>query len=272
MVFLFLMSITHFPSLELTKLRLGVENQAAKKTEPFWYMRILRSFPYPRFLSKIIPINHHIWSGIQISHQEYLALWWLVFVLSTTFSGGMILNDLGNRLFYLVVVLLIIAIVGPYLIVKWQIRKRKRDLERSLPDYLDMLSLTMEAGFGLVPALQRINKGFSGALGEIMRGAIFQINLGYSKAETLKAIVSQTPSADLSQFIDAILLSEQLGTSLARTIRIQAGLSRARWRQRAEVKARMTPIRIIPALVFFFLPGLLLIYLAPPIINFLSLS
>ena len=72
--------------------------------------------------------------------------------------------------------------------------------------------------------------------------------------------------------MDAILISDRLGTSRARTIRIQAGLSRERRRQRAENQTRPTPIRIIPALVFFFLPGLLLIYLAPPIINFLSLK
>ncbi len=69
--------------------------------------------------------------------------------------------------------------------------------------------------------------------------------------------------------MEAILLSERLGTSLARTMRVQADMLRTRRRQRAEVKAQTAPIRIIPALVFFFLPSLLLIYLAPPIINFL---
>jgi tight adherence protein C len=82
-------------------------------------------------------------------------------------------------------------------------------------------------------------------------------------------LAKRIPSGDVEHFVEAILLAERLGTSLARTMRIQSSLMRTRRRQRAEVQAQTAPIRIIPALVFFFLPSLLLIYLAPPIINFL---
>ena len=108
-----------------------------------------------------------------------------------------------------------------------------------------------------------------GALGEEMRGALIQIELGFSRQEALEDLTKRIPSSDVNQFVEAILLSERLGTSLARTLRVQSNLLRTRRRQRAEVKAQTAPIRIIPALVFFFLPSLLLIYLAPPIINFL---
>lgn len=85
----------------------------------------------------------------------------------------------------------------------------------------------------------------------------------------MEELVKRIPSSDVEHFVEAINLSEHLGTSLARTLRVQANLLRTRRRQCAEVKAQTAPIRIIPALVFFFLPSLLLIYLAPPIINFL---
>ena len=99
--------------------------------------------------------------------------------------------------------------------------------------------------------------------------ALLQIELGFSQREALQELAWRVPSPDVKSFVEAILLSERLGTSLARTMRVQASLLRSRRRQRAEVKAQTAPIRIIPALVFFFLPSLLLIYLAPPIINFL---
>jgi len=211
-----------------------------------------------------------IWSGIQLTHHQFSALWWLLNVFGVMVGALLIGLGFGDRVGSLItfVVVLLFA-VGPYLYLKFRIRERQRAVERSLPDFLDMLTFTVEAGLGLVPALQRVSKGFSGPLGEEMSQALVKIDLGFSRREALKGLANRIPSPDVEQFVEAILLSERLGTSLARTMRVQASLLRTRRRQRAEIKAQTAPIRIIPALVFFFLPSLLLIYLAPPIINFL---
>lgn len=236
-----------------------------------WRKRILPFLDVlklPGRISQVIDEQTVIRSGIQMSPHQFVVSWWLLSLVGVLL--GLIILGFGVSFGYpLSSVLVITLVAAPYLYLKVRIRERQRAVERSLPDFLDMLTFTVEAGLGLVPALKRVSKNFMGALGEEMRGALIQIELGFSRQEALEDLTKRLPSSDVDQFVEAILLSDRLGTSLARTLRVQSNLLRTRRRQRAEVKAQTAPIRIIPALVFFFLPSLLLIYLAPPIINFL---
>jgi len=237
-------------------------------------MPLLRSFlnaiKTPGIFSQLVDEQTVIWSGIEITHHQYMAFWWLLSLMGVILGAvaiGFGSGDLAMGLLGFALVLFLA--IGPYLYLKFRIRERKREVERSLPDFLDMLTFTVEAGLGLVPALKRVSKGIAGVFGEELQHALVQIEMGFSRREALEELAIRNPSSDVEHFVEAILLSERLGTSLARTMRVQADLLRTRRRQRAEVKAQTAPIRIIPALVFFFLPSLLLIYLAPPIINFL---
>lgn len=224
----------------------------------------------PGIFNQLVDEQTVIWSGIQMNHQQLTSIWWLLSLLGVVLgliavgfgSGNLLRGVLGFTL-------ILIPVVGPYLYLKYRIRERELSVERGLPDFLDMLTFTVEAGLGFVPALQRVSKGYSGVLGKELQRVLVQIRFGFSRREALEELVKRIPSSDVEHFVEAINLSERLGTSLARTLRVQANLLRTRRRQRAEVKAQTAPIRIIPALVFFFLPSLLLIYLAPPIINFL---
>ncbi len=233
-------------------------------------LSILDAIKLPDFVTEMVDEQTFIWSGIQMTHHQFMTFWWLISLVGFflgLFMIGLGYKDLAGSLIFFTIILFLI--VGPYLYLKYRIRERGRAVERSLPDFLDMLTFTVEAGLGLVPALKRVSNGFVGVLGEELRQALIKIDLGFTRKEALKELSNRIPSLDVQHFLEAILLSERLGTSLARTLRVQANLLRTRRRQRAEVKAQTAPIRIIPALVFFFLPSLLLIYLAPPIINFL---
>jgi tight adherence protein C len=210
------------------------------------------------------------WSGIRFSKGQFQSLWWLLSLLGLSLGVLLAVVTSGSTAGTLLGLLSLLGgLASPYYYLQRRIRARRRMVERSLPDFLDMLSFTIEAGLGLVPAIKRVTAGSQGVLSAEMELALLQIDLGYSQKEALQELSRRVPSDDLEHFVEAILLAERLGTSLARTMRVQSGLLRTRRRQRAEVQAQTAPIRIIPALVFFFLPGLLLIYLAPPIINFL---
>jgi Flp pilus assembly protein TadB len=210
------------------------------------------------------------WSGIRFSKRQFQSLWWLLSLLGLSLGVLLAVVTSGSTAGTLLGLLSLLGgLASPYYYLQRRIRARRRMVERSLPDFLDMLSFTIEAGLGLVPAIKRVTAGSQGVLSAEMELALLQIDLGYSQKEALQELSRRVPSDDLEHFVEAILLAERLGTSLARTMRVQSGLLRTRRRQRAEVQAQTAPIRIIPALVFFFLPGLLLIYLAPPIINFL---
>lgn len=231
---------------------------------------LLDAVKAPTFFDRLVSKEMVVHSGICLNVEQFKSLWWILILIGgllgsvSIFWGG---RGIGRGVWGLVLILF--PLLGPYLVIKWRIREREREVTRALPDFLDMLTFTVEAGLGFIPALQRVSRGYSGVLGEELQHVLVQIELGFSRREALKALVHRLPSSDVEHFVEAINLSEQLGTSLARTLRVQANLLRTRRRQRAEVKAQTAPIRIIPALVFFFLPSLLMVYLAPPIINFL---
>jgi Flp pilus assembly protein TadB len=272
-IFILLISLISMDD-QRAKIRLRTRLITREAPTPIpWKTRLstfLDAVKIPDLFNQLVDERTVIWSGIDMTHHQYIAFWWLLSLMGIIpgaavvgFSSG----DLAMGLLGFALVLFLA--IGPYLYLKFRIRERKREVERSLPDFLDMLTFTVEAGLGLVPALKRVSKGIIGVFGEELQHALVQIELGFSQREALEKLVIRNPSSDVEYFVEAILLSERLGTSLARTMRVQADLLRTRRRQRAEVMAQTAPIRIIPALVFFFLPSLLLIYLAPPIINFL---
>lgn len=286
MLILYMISIVFGLILFLSLITLfSIDDQKAKIRIRFRYFHQEVPSPYPwkeRFfglleviqvpdqISQIVDEQKVIWSGIEMTHHQYVSLWWLLillFVLGGFLMVGFGLRDLVGILLF--ISLSLFLILGPNLFLRNRIRARKREVERSLPDLLDMLTLNVEVGLGFIPALKRIHWGITGVLREEIGRALIQMELGFSRREVLGDLARRIPSSDVAHSVDAILISERLGTSLARTMRVQSNMLRSRRRQRAEVQARTAPIRIIPALVFFFLPGLLLIYLAPPIINFL---
>lgn len=210
------------------------------------------------------------WSGIRMTYHQFLSGWWLsiqtvIFLVLLTIIFG----DRGPVWIIVLLSLVLLIFLAPNLYLKHQIRVRIRSIEKSLPDFLDILTLVIEAGLGLTPALKRISGSISGVLRSEIEGLLIRMDLGFSRQEALREITNRVPNSNLHHFVEAIIISERLGTSLTKTLRVQAKMLRTQRRQRAETKAQTAPIRIVPALVFFFLPSLLLIFLAPPIINLL---
>jgi len=234
--------------------------------------RLLRSIRPPAFFEGWCNAAAISQAGISLSPHEYRALWWLLippgFLLSVVLAalakwrvGGISLGML----------ILLLSLIGPFLYLRLKTNRRAREITRSLPDFLDLLTLSVEAGLGFEVALRRVVERYPGPLGQEMCQALRQIELGYSRADALEELVKRSPSLDIVNFVATVNLTERLGTPLAQTLRIQADLLRTRRRQRAQATAQTAPVRVIPALVFFFLPALLLIYLAPPILDFLLL-
>lgn len=224
---------------------------------PGWFQRFNRGQDYHQ-------------AGMSFTWGEYQGLRWLLFLAAALFAcSWMVLGGVTLIGGILRLGLLILAVLGPVYYVRWKIQKRARALSRAFPDFLDFLRLTVSAGLGFLPALKRVSEGSQGVIKQDLNQVISQIELGYSRSAALEHWSKTSRSSDVQRFVEAVNLSQTLGTSLARTLQIQSDLLRSRRRRQAEIKAQTTPIRIIPALVFCFLPSLLLIYLAPPIINLL---
>ncbi|HSB90228.1 MAG TPA: type II secretion system F family protein, partial [Anaerolineales bacterium] len=90
---------------------------------------------------------------------------------------------------------------------------------------------------------------------------------GHSRSAALLEMGERNPSDDLRAFAAAVRQADRLGTSLAKSLRIQSGLLRDRRRRRAQEAGRRLPVLIVFPLVFFFLPALLIVYLAPPLLH-----
>lgn len=163
-----------------------------------------------------------------------------------------------------------VALLGWWAIPVWlrlRVDERRQEVDRALPNFLDRLTLGLEAGLGFEVALRRTADRFGALLGDELRRAVRFLDRGHPKEQVLDRLVERTPSRDLRAFGASVKQSERLGTSLTKTLRVQSDLLRARRRRRAEEASRRLPILIVFPLVFFFLPALLIIYLAPPLLH-----
>lgn len=157
--------------------------------------------------------------------------------------------------------------LGPGVWLAARVDRRQVEVDLSLPDFMDRLALVLEAGLGFEVALRRTSSGYPGLLGAELQRTIRQLDRGLSRSAALVELGERVPSLDLTAFAAAVRQADRLGTSLAKTLRVQTGLLRARRRRRAQEASRRLPVLIVFPLVFFFLPALLIIYLAPPLLH-----
>ncbi len=209
-------------------------------------------------------------AGIPFTAREFRALRWLTFI-----GGGVFAIVAGvSRHWDLLGWFLGMGALGagyaaPILLLRWMMEQRASELELVLPDLMDRLRFGLEAGLGLEPALRRASTRFPGVLGEELRRVLRQLDLGIPRALALTELADRTPSRNLGSFVASIKQADRLGSSLTRVMEVEASRLRADRHRRAEEASRRLPVLIVFPLVFFFLPALLVVYLAPPLLHLL---
>jgi tight adherence protein C len=141
--------------------------------------------------------------------------------------------------------------------------RRRRAIETALPDVLDLLTISVEAGLGFDAAIQRVAEKFHGPMGEELQGYIKEVKLGRPRVEALRGLSRRTDLADVRTFVAALIQAEQLGVSLANVLRVQADQMRYRRKQRAQERAMKMPVKILFPLVIFILPTVFIVLFAP---------
>ena len=203
------------------------------------------------------------WSGEALAAARWLGLW-----LSLILVAGIIVVRAGDLLsWFLALLMLGIGWQGIPVWLRLRVDQRRQAVDRALPDFIDRLTLSLEAGLGFDVALRRTAARFDSLLGEELRRAVRFFDRGHAKGDVLEGMLARVPSTDLGAFVAAVKQSERLGTSLTKTLRVQSDLLRARRRRRAEEASRRLPILIVFPLVLFFLPALLIVFLAPPLLH-----
>ena len=168
-----------------------------------------------------------------------------------------------------VVILLGAAIgwLGPLMYVRRRARFRLQVIDRSLPDLIDLLTVTVEAGLGLGASLKVGAERTHGPLGDELRIVMQEQKIGRGLAEALEAMLERADTPAMRSFVRSLSQGESLGVSIGTMMRNLASEMRKRRRMTVEEQANKTPVKILFPLVFLILPSLLIVVLAPALFS-----
>jgi tight adherence protein C len=143
---------------------------------------------------------------------------------------------------------------------------RQKKILRSVPDTLDLLTISVRAGLGFDGALAKVVEKTSGPLADELSRSLAEIRVGRARRDALRDIVERTDVQALSTFIGAIIQAEQLGVPIAKVLQVQSEQLRIERRQRAEEMAAKAPIKMLFPLVGCIFPSMFIVILGPAII------
>jgi tight adherence protein C len=183
--------------------------------------------------------------------------------------GGSLGGFLGALFFALV--LAIGGFMIPDFVVGSRARIRREKVRSELPDALDLLAVSVEAGLGFDGAIAKLTVHLPGALTEEFALALGEMRVGESRAEALKKMAARVDAPELSAFTRAIIQADQLGISLGRILRVQAADSRLRRQAAAEERAMKAPVKMLFPTVLFIFPAMFMVILGPALIHLTDL-
>jgi tight adherence protein C len=158
-----------------------------------------------------------------------------------------------------------IAYLIPGIWLGRKIKARKKSIQLALADAIDLLSISVEAGLGFDPALQRVTEKWDNELTFEFSRMLQEMRIGKSRREAMRELGSRCGVDDLNVFVSAIIQADQLGVSITQVLRTQSKQLRIRRRQRAEELAHKAPIKMLFPMVFLIFPSLYAVILGPAV-------
>lgn len=160
-----------------------------------------------------------------------------------------------------------LGFIGPEFWLGRRIRDRSMQMILQLPDALDLLTISVEAGLGFDAALAKVVEKMDGALVVEFRQALAEIRMGRTRREALRDIVARADAQPVANFIGAIVQAEQLGVPIAKVLQIQSQQLRVERRQRAEEAAAKAPVKMLFPMVGCIFPTIFIVILGPAIVT-----
>jgi len=186
-------------------------------------------------------------------------------VLAAVFLSGLYrLNP-----FMIPVIALALGYLLPDILLTWRVHARQTRLRRGLPDALDLLVICVEAGLGLDQALMKVSQDMRithHELSEELQLVNLEMRIGKSRIEALRELARRTGLEDIKSLTAMLIQTERFGTSIAQSLRVFSDDMRTKRRQRAEEMSAKTSVKMVPPLVFFIFPALMVVILGPAVL------
>lgn len=194
----------------------------------------------------------------------------LQFIVALLFGGLLILVfSIGQGSFTLTQRLLftiggfLIGFYFPQLMLTSRIGRRQKEIRRSMPDALDLLTICVEAGLGFDAAMAKVSDKWETELSAAFARVIQEVQLGKIRREALKDMADRLGIPEMTSFVAAVIQSEQLGVSMAKVLRIQSDQMRIRRRQHAEEEAHKAPVKMLIPMALLIFPALMITLMTP---------
>lgn len=162
---------------------------------------------------------------------------------------------------------LTMGLTGPETLLEQAIRRREALIRKALPEVIDLLVVSVEAGMGLDGAMAKVTEKMSGPLADEMARARHETQMGKTRAQALKDMASRLEMREIKTFVAAVAQADQLGTSIVRVLRAQSVMARAAKVQSVREQAARLPVTLLFPLVFFVFPAVFVVLLGPSLIR-----
>jgi tight adherence protein C len=160
----------------------------------------------------------------------------------------------------------------PDMFLTWRVNARQAAIRRGLPDGLDLLVICVESGLGLDQALMKVSQELRithHELSEELQLVNLEMRIGKTRIEALRELARRTGLEDIKSLVAMLVQTDRFGTSVAQSLRVFSDDLRTKRRQRAEEMSAKTTVKMVPPLIFFIFPALMVVILGPAVITLL---
>lgn len=232
--------------------------------------RVLRRFTPIGYLQKIEAKLVYAGNPVNMDAVSFVTIKMALVIVGVVSAYFLRTSGDGITQIFAIAVPPVMGYFGPDAWLNRKIEERRLSMLRALPDTLDLLVISVEAGLGFDSALSRVVSTVPGPLSEEFFRMLQETRVGVSRRDAMRHLMDRTDLDELRSFILAMLQAEAFGVAIARVLRVQADEMRVKRRQRAQEKAFSAPVKIVFPLVFCIFPALFTILLGPAAINISS--
>jgi tight adherence protein C len=192
-----------------------------------------------------------------------VAVFVAVFIVGALPFDGMMRIGAGG-------LLIALLLIGPDSVINRKVEDRAKSIQRTLPDVLDLLTISVEAGLGFEQALDRVIHAVPGPLSDEFSRMLGETRAGAARADAMRALDERCNAPELRSFVLAIIQADSFGVSIGRVLRGQSEEMRIKRRQLAQERAQKAPVKMLIPMVFCIFPALFLVVLGPAMLSIMD--